>query len=202
MLYISFGMLLSLQGCADASAWSRWLVCAHFSRTPAAFPERCTSCAMAIPSAGEAANSAVARAKPALRQSASATGPRPPPKTSRSICALTLASPPLRSLSSHAAMPRSRGETVYCFTPRGVTSITSAGPAGVSSSMPIEFTTSAFVYPNFASDSAISRWISCEYTPTNAYGTCAGLSMGPKMLNAVRTLSAFLTGTTAFMAGW
>mmetsp|Transcript_11402 Transcript_11402/g.34722 ORF Transcript_11402/g.34722 Transcript_11402/m.34722 type:complete len:346 (+) Transcript_11402:145-1182(+) len=170
--------------------------------TAAALPDLWTSLAMATPSPGLLATLAVARANPAFRMRASATGPCSPPKTSSSIWAFTLASPPLRSSISQLGIPKSFGKTLYSFTPAWETSMTSAGPAGVSSSIPIEFTTRAFSKPSSFNASAMSFWTSLEYTPTRAYGTEAGFNIGPKRLNAVLTLRDFLTGTTAFMAGW
>mmetsp|Transcript_8581 Transcript_8581/g.18246 ORF Transcript_8581/g.18246 Transcript_8581/m.18246 type:complete len:266 (-) Transcript_8581:175-972(-) len=87
------------------------------------------------------------------------------------------------------------------FTPAS-TSTTSAGAMGVNSSRPAEWTTSAFFTPRRSRLPAMSSLMSVLYVPTSPYSACAGLSSGPSMLRAVRTLRAERTGRTAFMAGW
>mmetsp|Transcript_31617 Transcript_31617/g.81031 ORF Transcript_31617/g.81031 Transcript_31617/m.81031 type:complete len:243 (+) Transcript_31617:292-1020(+) len=157
---------------------------------------------MRMPSCGLDATSADASATPAFKHSASATAPSCPANTSRRIFALYWASPPLRSSTVQAGMPRSRGLRMYDFTPSGVTSTTSASPMGVSSSSPWLCTTSAFFISSRMSASAIFLDTDVSYTPTRAYLASAGFSMGPRKLNAVRTLRLLRTGMTAFMAGW
>lgn len=60
---------------ASSSLSSLWLRATQLVSTCAGFPDRCTSCAMATPSAGVAAIPAAASATPAFRFRASATGP-------------------------------------------------------------------------------------------------------------------------------
>ena len=133
-------------------------------------------------------------ATPAFSMRQSATGPFSPPNASVSICAFSLASPPARSLSSHGGIPTSFGSNEYALVPAGVTSTTFVGPHGVISSKDksptVEHTTSAFFMPSAMRESAIKGWRSGVYTPTRAYWVPAGFSIGPSMLNAVRTLSA------------
>lgn len=65
-------------GAAVAARSSRaafWLAATQRASVPVATPLRCTSCAMATPSCGLAATWQAASAYPALRHSASATGP-------------------------------------------------------------------------------------------------------------------------------
>jgi hypothetical protein len=62
--------------------------------------------------------------------------------------ALSAASPPARSSTLQRGMPTSLGSRLYRLVGLpAVTSTTSAGPIGVSSSRPIEWTTSAFFMP-------------------------------------------------------
>mmetsp|Transcript_39558 Transcript_39558/g.63441 ORF Transcript_39558/g.63441 Transcript_39558/m.63441 type:complete len:384 (+) Transcript_39558:908-2059(+) len=161
---------------------------------------------MAMPSSTLSACAAAAIATPALSIRQSATGPFSPPNASISICALSLASPPARSDSAHSGMPTSRGLKLYDLVPAGVTSTTCVGPHGVISSKlsepTVEHTTNAFFMPSFMSESAMRCCRSGVYTPTSAYLDLAGLSMGPRRLKAVRTLSALRTGPTAAMEGW
>ena len=70
------------------------------------------TCAMATPSSGLPATSHAARATPAFRLSASATAFCAPPKTSSRMLALSAASPPARSFTSHLLMPRSKGSSL------------------------------------------------------------------------------------------
>ena len=106
-----------------------------------------------------AACAAAAIATPAFKIKQSATGPFSPPSASVSIRALSAASPPARSLSSHGGIPTSFGSNEYVFTPPCVTSITDVGLHGVissSDSFPtVLHTTSAFFIPSFISELAM-----------------------------------------------
>ena len=101
-------------------------------------------------------------ATPAFKIKVSATGPVSPPKASRKILALSLASPPAKSFNSHFFIPTLDGSKVYVLTPSLETSMTSAGPHGVNSSKPIEWTINAFFIPKRMNESAINLWISVE----------------------------------------
>mmetsp|Transcript_11469 Transcript_11469/g.20266 ORF Transcript_11469/g.20266 Transcript_11469/m.20266 type:complete len:314 (+) Transcript_11469:993-1934(+) len=120
------------------------------------------------------------------------------------MAAFKAASPPLRSSTSQRGMPSFKGSSVYLLSPGfpASTSTISAGAMGVSSSSPAECTTSALRKPSRSNEPAMSSLMSVEYTPTSPYSASAGLSKGPSMLRAVRTLSAARTGRKAFMAGW
>ena len=65
---------------------------------------------------------------PAFKIKVSATGPVSPPKASRKILALSLASPPAKSFNSHFFIPTLDGSKVYVLTPSLETSMTSARP--------------------------------------------------------------------------
>mmetsp|Transcript_13263 Transcript_13263/g.25422 ORF Transcript_13263/g.25422 Transcript_13263/m.25422 type:complete len:406 (-) Transcript_13263:86-1303(-) len=186
----------------SSSAFSSWEYATQASKVSRPFPDRCTSIASWTLSSTVSPKPAAFNATPALSASASATAPGVPDSVSRNIAAFTNRSPPFKSATSQRLMPTSSGSNSYCTILPSFTSATVAGPMGVSSSMPRECTTSARFVPRSLNALAMSGMMSGEYTPTNAKSAAAGLSMGPRMLKAVRTPRDLRTGTTARITGW